>query len=136
MKPHRISMAHHLILGYGLHKHMEVYVSPTFLPFASQIRTFRLNDNIVQSNLSGALHTFYYLGESTENNNSVVIMHASAIMKETFSKKDVLLGFQIPHPSRSIASHIAPCKQMQLLVSLDELVLLRQILPVGVVHSL
>lgn len=26
MKPHRICMAHHLILGYGLHKHMEVYV--------------------------------------------------------------------------------------------------------------
>ena len=28
MKPHRLCMTHHLVLGYGLHKHMEVYVSP------------------------------------------------------------------------------------------------------------
>ena len=27
MKPHRLCMTHHLVLGYGLHKHMEVYVS-------------------------------------------------------------------------------------------------------------
>lgn len=26
MKPQRISMAHDLILGYGLHEHMDVYV--------------------------------------------------------------------------------------------------------------
>ncbi len=26
MKPHRLCMTHHLVLGYGLHKHMEVYV--------------------------------------------------------------------------------------------------------------
>lgn len=29
MKPHRLCMTHHLVLGYGLHKHMEVYVSPS-----------------------------------------------------------------------------------------------------------
>ena len=27
MKPHRLCMTHHLVLGYELHKHMEVYVS-------------------------------------------------------------------------------------------------------------
>lgn len=27
MKPHRLAMTHHLVLGYGLHKHMDVYVS-------------------------------------------------------------------------------------------------------------
>lgn len=27
MKPHRISMTHHLVLAYGLHKKMEVFVS-------------------------------------------------------------------------------------------------------------
>lgn len=27
MKPHRIVMAHHLVLGYGLHKRMDVFVS-------------------------------------------------------------------------------------------------------------
>ena len=31
MKPHRLCMTHHLVLGYELHKHMEVYVS-TFAP--------------------------------------------------------------------------------------------------------
>ena len=28
MKPHRMCMAHSLILGYGLHEKMEVYVRP------------------------------------------------------------------------------------------------------------
>jgi acetoin utilization deacetylase AcuC-like enzyme len=27
MKPHRLAMTHHLVVGYGLHKHMEVFVS-------------------------------------------------------------------------------------------------------------
>jgi acetoin utilization deacetylase AcuC-like enzyme len=27
MKPHRLSMTHSLVLGYGLHEKMEVYVS-------------------------------------------------------------------------------------------------------------
>lgn len=27
MKPQRIAMTHDLILGYGLHEHMDVYVS-------------------------------------------------------------------------------------------------------------
>jgi histone deacetylase 1/2 len=27
MKPHRLAMTHHLVVGYGLHKKMEVYVS-------------------------------------------------------------------------------------------------------------
>jgi acetoin utilization deacetylase AcuC-like enzyme len=27
MKPHRLAMTHHLVIGYGLHKKMEVYVS-------------------------------------------------------------------------------------------------------------
>lgn len=27
MKPHRLAMTHHLVLGYGLHKKMDVYVS-------------------------------------------------------------------------------------------------------------
>jgi len=26
MKPHRLAMTHHLVLGYGLHKKMDVYV--------------------------------------------------------------------------------------------------------------
>lgn len=26
MKPQRITLTHHLILGYGLHEHMDVYV--------------------------------------------------------------------------------------------------------------
>ena len=29
MKPHRMCMAHSLILGYGLHEKMEVYVRPS-----------------------------------------------------------------------------------------------------------
>lgn len=29
MKPHRLCMTHHLVLGYELHKSMEVYVSYT-----------------------------------------------------------------------------------------------------------
>lgn len=33
MKPHRLSMTHSLVLGYGLHEKMEVYVSvPSHLP--------------------------------------------------------------------------------------------------------
>ena len=28
MKPHRLSMTHALVLGYGLHSKMEVFVSP------------------------------------------------------------------------------------------------------------
>lgn len=27
MKPHRLAMTHHLVLGYELHKKMDVYVS-------------------------------------------------------------------------------------------------------------
>lgn len=27
MKPHRLAMTHHLVLGYGLHKKMDVFVS-------------------------------------------------------------------------------------------------------------
>lgn len=27
MKPHRLKLAHHLVLGYGLYRKMEVYVS-------------------------------------------------------------------------------------------------------------
>ena len=27
MKPHRLSMTHSLVLGYGLHEKMEIYVS-------------------------------------------------------------------------------------------------------------
>jgi acetoin utilization deacetylase AcuC-like enzyme len=30
MKPHRIRMAHSLIMNYGLYKHMEIYVSIAF----------------------------------------------------------------------------------------------------------
>jgi histone deacetylase 1/2 len=29
MKPHRLSMTHSLVLGYGLHEKMEVYVGCT-----------------------------------------------------------------------------------------------------------
>ena len=29
MKPHRIRLAHSLIMNYGLYKKMEIYVSPT-----------------------------------------------------------------------------------------------------------
>ena len=31
MKPHRICMTHHLVLAYGLHKKMDVFVSPSGL---------------------------------------------------------------------------------------------------------
>lgn len=27
MKPHRLKLTHHLVLGYGLYRKMEVYVS-------------------------------------------------------------------------------------------------------------
>mmetsp|Transcript_10284 Transcript_10284/g.17891 ORF Transcript_10284/g.17891 Transcript_10284/m.17891 type:complete len:428 (+) Transcript_10284:176-1459(+) len=50
MKPHRMSMAHQLLLGYGLHEHMDVYKcpradpaqlaqfhSPDFVEFLSQV---------------------------------------------------------------------------------------------------
>lgn len=30
MKPHRLAMTHHLVLGYELHKKMDVYVSRAF----------------------------------------------------------------------------------------------------------
>ena len=39
MKPHRICMTHHLVLGYGLHKHMEVFVSPLAFPEKSYLQT-------------------------------------------------------------------------------------------------
>ena len=29
MKPHRLCMTHHLVMGYDLHKKMEIYVSRT-----------------------------------------------------------------------------------------------------------
>ena len=32
MKPHRLSMTHHLVLAYGLHEHLEVYVSRQAYP--------------------------------------------------------------------------------------------------------
>lgn len=32
MKPHRLCMTHHLILAYGLHTKMEVYVSSSLFP--------------------------------------------------------------------------------------------------------
>lgn len=28
MKPHRLTMTHHLIIGYGLHNYLDVYVRP------------------------------------------------------------------------------------------------------------
>ncbi len=31
MKPHRLSMTHSLVLGYGLHEKMEVYVRICYL---------------------------------------------------------------------------------------------------------
>jgi hypothetical protein len=33
MKPHRLAMTHQLVLGYGLHRHMEVHVRLLFLFF-------------------------------------------------------------------------------------------------------
>ena len=36
MKPHRLAMTHHLVLGYGLHEKMEVYVSACRLQLAKQ----------------------------------------------------------------------------------------------------
>jgi histone deacetylase 1/2 len=30
MKPHRIRLAHSLIMNYGIYKRMEIYVSPSF----------------------------------------------------------------------------------------------------------
>lgn len=40
MKPHRIRMAHSLIMNYGLYKHMEIYVS--FLPIVSFLYSFNV----------------------------------------------------------------------------------------------
>jgi len=39
MKPHRIRMAHSLIMNYGLYKKMEIYVSllAAFLPFGCSL---------------------------------------------------------------------------------------------------
>lgn len=34
MKPHRIRMAHSLVMNYGLYKKMEIYVRTTLPPFA------------------------------------------------------------------------------------------------------
>lgn len=31
MKPHRLAMTHHLVLGYGLHEKMEMFVSHMLL---------------------------------------------------------------------------------------------------------
>lgn len=38
MKPHRLAMTHHLVLGYGLHKNMDVYRSRKAVP--SELRQF------------------------------------------------------------------------------------------------
>jgi len=34
MKPHRLTMTNHLVLGYNLHKHMDMFVSVQLLPAA------------------------------------------------------------------------------------------------------
>jgi hypothetical protein len=46
MKPHRLAMTHHLVLGYGLHEKMEVYVSPAApsRPGGKQRRRRQLQD--------------------------------------------------------------------------------------------
>lgn len=33
MKPHRIRMTHSLVMNYGLHKKMQIYVRSFFFPF-------------------------------------------------------------------------------------------------------
>jgi acetoin utilization deacetylase AcuC-like enzyme len=41
MKPHRLSMTHSLVLGYGLHEKMEVYVSLSAKPCCHSIQPHR-----------------------------------------------------------------------------------------------
>ena len=57
MKPHRICMTHHLVLGYGLHKHMEVFVSHKFRTVLGKksfalICAFLLNCNLQSRGVS------------------------------------------------------------------------------------
>jgi hypothetical protein len=48
MKPHRLCMTHHLVLGYGLHKHMEVYVSHFSMPSCPCLHhAFTLRTNVI-----------------------------------------------------------------------------------------
>jgi hypothetical protein len=35
MKPHRLTMTNHLVLGYELHKHMDMFVSADSFPAPS-----------------------------------------------------------------------------------------------------
>ena len=42
MKPHRIRMAHSLIMNYGLYKKMEIYVSVVHLCYSSLSTPFRI----------------------------------------------------------------------------------------------
>ncbi|CAK0785511.1 hypothetical protein CVIRNUC_008721 [Coccomyxa viridis] len=44
MKPHRLCMTHHLVLGYGLHKHMEVYRPRLLHPV--ELMTFHSEDYV------------------------------------------------------------------------------------------
>jgi len=37
MKPHRIRLAHSLIMNYGVYKKMEIYVSPELHPFHDRV---------------------------------------------------------------------------------------------------
>jgi histone deacetylase 1/2 len=43
MKPHRIRMAHSLIMNYGLYKKMEIYVSLTSLSHFSLIQSLNFS---------------------------------------------------------------------------------------------
>jgi len=42
MKPHRIRLAHSLIMNYGIYQKMEIYVSQKFLPFSLGAIAFQL----------------------------------------------------------------------------------------------
>ena len=42
MKPHRIVMTHNLVLGYELHKHMQVFVSPSASPSRAKCGCLRV----------------------------------------------------------------------------------------------
>ncbi len=53
MKPHRLAMTHHIVVGYGLHEHMEVYVSSWACWYALQQYLVVL----AVAELAHALHT-------------------------------------------------------------------------------
>lgn len=73
MKPHRIRMAHSLIMNYGLYKKMEIYVS-VFTPFSAILLCFiprgfyHLVEHLKSGSLSGSIAGESRLNHCSERN--------------------------------------------------------------------